>query len=219
MGEGKWGRKKYRRIPKCEGDWQGRVPKRSLHPKTLQNKRFGAPNLLGISPKLFASALCGIHPPGRPGPGQQAGSQHHIHTLSKAHAPPKGETERKDGDGSFGGNSGSIGLRGRSPSRLPGPGPRGYSNHTQRHPIAARSKRPNVGRRMNVPSQGGPACKLMMFLLPALVVPAQGTEFLDIGQAILARPQAPQHRHGAPFFLTSCHGIAAPTTNGKRRLL
>ena len=44
LGEGKWGRKKHRRIPKCEGDYQGRVPKRSLHPKTLQNKRFGAPN-------------------------------------------------------------------------------------------------------------------------------------------------------------------------------
>ena len=26
-GEGKWGRTKYRRIPKCEGDKQGRVPK------------------------------------------------------------------------------------------------------------------------------------------------------------------------------------------------
>ena len=38
-GEGKWGRKKCRRIPEREGDWQGRVPKRSLHPKTLQNKR------------------------------------------------------------------------------------------------------------------------------------------------------------------------------------
>ena len=61
LGEGKWGRKKCRRIPKCEGHWQGRVPKRSLHPKTLQNKRFGAPNFLGISPKLFA-ALRGIHP-------------------------------------------------------------------------------------------------------------------------------------------------------------
>ena len=61
LGEGKWGRKKYRRIPKCEGDEQGRVPKRSLHPKTLQNKRFGAPNFLGISPKLFA-ALRRIHP-------------------------------------------------------------------------------------------------------------------------------------------------------------
>ena len=61
LGEGKWGRKQCRRIPKREGDWQGRVPKRSLHPKTLQNKRFGAPNFLGISPKLFA-ALRGIHP-------------------------------------------------------------------------------------------------------------------------------------------------------------
>ena len=27
LGEGKWGRKKCRRIPKREGDWQGRVPK------------------------------------------------------------------------------------------------------------------------------------------------------------------------------------------------
>ena len=61
LGEGKWGRKKCRRIPRREGDWQGRVPKRSLHPKTPQNKRFGAPNFLGISPKLFA-ALRGIHP-------------------------------------------------------------------------------------------------------------------------------------------------------------
>ena len=26
-GEGKWGRQKRRRIPKCEGDWQGRVAK------------------------------------------------------------------------------------------------------------------------------------------------------------------------------------------------
>ena len=30
LGKGKWGRKKCRRIPKCEGDWQGRVPKCSL---------------------------------------------------------------------------------------------------------------------------------------------------------------------------------------------
>ena len=44
LGEGKWGRKKCRRIPKCEGDWQGRVPKCSLPRKSLQNKRFGAPN-------------------------------------------------------------------------------------------------------------------------------------------------------------------------------
>ena len=35
--------------------------KRSLHPRTLQNKRFGAPKFWGISPKLFA-ALRGIHP-------------------------------------------------------------------------------------------------------------------------------------------------------------
>ena len=35
--------------------------KHSLHPKTLQNKRFGAPKFWGISPKLFA-ALSGIHP-------------------------------------------------------------------------------------------------------------------------------------------------------------
>ena len=44
LGEGKWGRKKCRRIPMCEGDWQGRVPMCSLHRKTLQNKGFGAPN-------------------------------------------------------------------------------------------------------------------------------------------------------------------------------
>ena len=44
LGEGKWGRKKCRRIPKCEGDWQGRVPKCSLTRKTFQNKGFGAPN-------------------------------------------------------------------------------------------------------------------------------------------------------------------------------
>ena len=31
--EGKWGRTKYRRIPKCEDDKQGRVPKRSLSRK------------------------------------------------------------------------------------------------------------------------------------------------------------------------------------------
>ena len=30
LGEGKWGRTKYRRIPKSEGDWKGRVPKCSL---------------------------------------------------------------------------------------------------------------------------------------------------------------------------------------------
>ena len=61
LGEGKWGRKKCRRIPKREGDWQGRVPKCSLPRKPLQNKGFGAPKFSGISPKLFA-ALCGIHP-------------------------------------------------------------------------------------------------------------------------------------------------------------
>ena len=61
FGEEKWGRKKCRRIPNRVGDWQGRVPKRSLPRKTLQNKRFGAPNFWGISPKLFA-ALRGIHP-------------------------------------------------------------------------------------------------------------------------------------------------------------
>ena len=26
LGEGKWGRTKYRRIPESEGDWKGRVP-------------------------------------------------------------------------------------------------------------------------------------------------------------------------------------------------
>ena len=61
LGEGKWGRKKYRRIPKCEGDWQGRVPMCSLPRKTLQNEGFGAPKFSGISPKLFA-ALRRIQP-------------------------------------------------------------------------------------------------------------------------------------------------------------
>ena len=60
-GEGKWGRTKYRRIPTCEGDKQGRVQRCSLPWKTLLNKGFGAPIVWGISPKLFA-ALRGIHP-------------------------------------------------------------------------------------------------------------------------------------------------------------
>ena len=30
LGEGKWGRTKYRRIPESEGDWKGRVPKCSV---------------------------------------------------------------------------------------------------------------------------------------------------------------------------------------------
>ena len=38
LGQGKWGRTKYRRIPKCEGDWKGRVPKCSLPRRTRQNK-------------------------------------------------------------------------------------------------------------------------------------------------------------------------------------
>ena len=57
----KWGREKCRRIPKREGNWQGRVPKCSLPRKTLQNKGFGAPKFWGISPKFFAE-LHGIHP-------------------------------------------------------------------------------------------------------------------------------------------------------------
>ena len=62
LGEAKWGCKKCRRIPKCEGDWQGRVPKCSLpRKKPLQNKGFGAPKFSGISPKLCA-ALRRIHP-------------------------------------------------------------------------------------------------------------------------------------------------------------
>ena len=61
LGEGKWGCTKHRRIPKCEGDYQGRVPKRFLPRETLENKRFGAPIFWGISPKLLA-ALRGIHP-------------------------------------------------------------------------------------------------------------------------------------------------------------
>ena len=58
LGEGKWGCTKYRRIPNCEGDWKGRVPKSSL----LYKKRdFGAPIFRGICPKLLATLL-GIHP-------------------------------------------------------------------------------------------------------------------------------------------------------------
>ena len=66
LGEGKWGRKKCRRIPKREGDWQERVPKRSLHPKTLQNKRFGAPNVMGslpsCSPHSVGYTRTSVHP-------------------------------------------------------------------------------------------------------------------------------------------------------------
>ena len=39
LGEGKWGRKKSRRIPTREGDWQGRVPKCSLPPSNLFKTR------------------------------------------------------------------------------------------------------------------------------------------------------------------------------------
>ena len=60
-GRGSRGRKKCRRIPKCEGDWQGPAPKCSLPRQTLQNKEFGAPDFWGTCPKLFA-ALRGIHP-------------------------------------------------------------------------------------------------------------------------------------------------------------
>ena len=52
LGEGKWGCKKYRRIPKCAGDWQERVPMCSLPRKTLQNKGFGAPNFEGSLPSF-----------------------------------------------------------------------------------------------------------------------------------------------------------------------
>ena len=43
LGEGKWGRTKYRRIPESKGYWKGRIPKRALPGKTLLNKGFGAP--------------------------------------------------------------------------------------------------------------------------------------------------------------------------------
>ena len=43
LGEGKWGRTKYRRIPESEGDWKGQVPKCSLPRKLFKNKGFGAP--------------------------------------------------------------------------------------------------------------------------------------------------------------------------------
>ena len=61
LGDGNWGCTKYRRIPKFRGDWQGRIPVSSLSRKTLQNKGFGAPIFLAISPKLLA-ALCRMHP-------------------------------------------------------------------------------------------------------------------------------------------------------------
>ena len=44
IGCGKWGRKKYRRIPKCVRDYHRRVPMCSLPRTTLQNKGSGVPN-------------------------------------------------------------------------------------------------------------------------------------------------------------------------------
>ena len=44
LGEGKRGRKKYRRIPKCEGDWQGQVPKCSLPRELFKIRDFKLPN-------------------------------------------------------------------------------------------------------------------------------------------------------------------------------
>ena len=46
-GRGSWGRKKCRRIPKREGDWQGTSPKVFSLPKTSSKEgvwNFGAPN-------------------------------------------------------------------------------------------------------------------------------------------------------------------------------
>ena len=62
LREGKLGRTKYRRIPKCEGDKQGRVPKCSLPPK-LFKQGIWTSHFSGISPKLFSdTALRRIQP-------------------------------------------------------------------------------------------------------------------------------------------------------------
>ena len=45
MGEGKWGRTKYRRIPESEGDWKGRVPKCSLPRKLFKTRDLELPFL------------------------------------------------------------------------------------------------------------------------------------------------------------------------------
>ena len=50
LGEGKWGRKKCRRIPKCGGDWQGRVPKCSLPRKLFKTRDLELPIFEGSVP-------------------------------------------------------------------------------------------------------------------------------------------------------------------------
>ena len=50
LGGGKWGCTKYRRILKSEGDWKGRVPKRSLPRKTLQKSDLALPFFEGSLP-------------------------------------------------------------------------------------------------------------------------------------------------------------------------
>ena len=66
LGEGKWGRKKCRRIPKREGDWQGRVPKCSLPGKTLENKGLELPifegSLPSCSPHFAGYTRTSVHP-------------------------------------------------------------------------------------------------------------------------------------------------------------
>ena len=43
LGEGKWERTKYRRIPKSAGDWKGRVPKCSPPPKLFKTRDLELP--------------------------------------------------------------------------------------------------------------------------------------------------------------------------------
>ena len=50
MGEGKWGRTKYRRIPESEGDWKGRVPKCSLPRKFFKTRGLELPFFEGSLP-------------------------------------------------------------------------------------------------------------------------------------------------------------------------
>ena len=63
LGEVKWGRTKYRRIPESEGDGKGRVPKCSSPGELFKTRDLELPCFEGslISPKLFTT-LHGIHP-------------------------------------------------------------------------------------------------------------------------------------------------------------
>ena len=58
LGEGKWGRKKYRHIPKCEGDSQGQVPTCSLPGKLFKTRDLELPIFEGSLPS------CSPHSPG-----------------------------------------------------------------------------------------------------------------------------------------------------------